>query len=118
MADAQPSCLFCRIVAGSVPAQVVARSTHGLAFRDIAPQAPVHVLVVPVRHIDHAGALTTGDSEVLGDLFQLVQRVAVAEQIAERGYRVVANVGEDALNSVGHLHFHVIGGRRLGWPPG
>lgn len=118
MAEASTTCLFCRIVAGELPAQVVARSVHGLAFRDIAPQAPVHVLVVPTRHIDHAGAVTAADGEVLADLFVLAQQVAALEGIADRGYRLVANVGEDALNSVGHLHLHVLGGRRLGWPPG
>jgi histidine triad (HIT) family protein len=114
----QSDCLFCRIVAGSVPATVVARSRHGLAFRDINPQAPVHDLVIPLTHIDHAGAVTAEHGEVLADLFVLAQQVADVEGIAQRGYRLVANVGEDALNSVGHLHLHVIGGRRLTWPPG
>ena len=111
-------CLFCRIVAGTTPADVVARSDHGLAFRDINPQAPVHVLVVPVRHIDHAGAIGADDGAVLADLFLLARTVAEAEGVADSGFRLVANVGEDALNSVPHLHLHVIGGRRLGWPPG
>jgi len=115
---ADPDCLFCGIVAGAVPADEVARSAHGLAFRDLSPQAPVHVLVVPVRHIDHAAAVTVDDGPVLADLLVLARRAAEAEGIADSGYRLVANVGEDACNSVGHLHFHVIGGRRLGWPPG
>jgi histidine triad (HIT) family protein len=111
-------CLFCAIVAGTTPADVVARSDHGVAFRDVNPQAPVHVLVVPIRHIDHAAAVTAADGAVLADLFVLARRVAEAEGVADSGFRLVANVGEDAANSVPHLHLHVIGGRRLGWPPG
>lgn len=111
-------CLFCGIVQGSVPADVVARSQHGIAFRDVAPQAPVHVLVVPVRHIDHAALVTAEDGAMLADLFVLARTVAEANGVLSSGYRLVANVGDDALNSVGHLHLHVIGGRRLGWPPG
>ncbi len=110
--------MFCGIVQGSTPAEIVGRSEHGVAFRDIAPQAPVHLLVVPVRHIDHAAAVTAADAAVLADLFVLARTVAEAEGVAASGYRLVANVGEDALNSVGHLHFHVLGGRRLSWPPG
>ncbi len=117
MSDA-PDCLFCGIVAGTVPADVVARSRHGVAFRDISPQAPVHTLVVPARHIDNAASVTAEDAEVLADLFVLAREVARHEGIADSGFRLVANVGEDALNSVGHLHLHVLGGRRLGWPPG
>jgi histidine triad (HIT) family protein len=104
-------CLFCRIVAGEIPADVVYRTDHSMAFR-------VHVLVVPRRHIDNAAVLEPGDAEVLSDLFSAAARVAEAEGIDERGYRLVFNVGEDASNSVPHLHLHVLGGRRLAWPPG
>lgn len=89
-----------------------------MAFRDIAPQAPVHVLVVPRRHVTSLAEVEPADAGLLGELVQTVQAVAEATGIAERGYRVVANVGEDALNSVDHLHLHVLGGRRLRWPPG
>ncbi len=91
-----------------------------MAFRDIAPQAPVHVLVVPRRHIVHAGALGDEDAEDLSALFAAAQAVAAAEGIAgdDRGYRLVMNVGADAQNSVPHLHLHVIGGRSMTWPPG
>lgn len=115
---ADDPCLFCGIVAGTVPAEVVARSDHGVAFRDINPQAPVHVLVVPVRHIDNAASVGSDDADTLAGLFVLAQQVAATEGIDERGFRLVANVGEDALNSVGHLHLHLLGGRQLGWPPG
>ncbi|HEY5026090.1 MAG TPA: histidine triad nucleotide-binding protein [Acidimicrobiales bacterium] len=111
-------CLFCRIVAGEIPADIVHRSDHAVAFRDLNPQAPVHVLVVPRRHIDHAGVLEPGDADALSGVFQAALEVAESEGIAERGYRLVFNVGEDASNSVPHLHLHVLGGRRLAWPPG
>jgi histidine triad (HIT) family protein len=111
-------CLFCRIVAGEIPADVVHRTDHTVAFRDVNPQAPVHVLVVPRRHIDNAAVLEPGDADVLVDMFAAARDVAAAEGIAERGYRLVFNVGEDASNSVPHLHLHVLGGRRLAWPPG
>jgi histidine triad (HIT) family protein len=111
-------CLFCRIVAGEIPADVVYSTEHSLAFRDLNPQAPVHVLVVPRRHIDNAAVLQPGDADVLSDMFAAAAQLAEAEGIAERGYRLLFNVGEDASNSVPHLHLHVLGGRRLAWPPG
>lgn len=113
-------CLFCGIVAGSIPAEVVYEDGQVLAFRDIAPQAPTHVLVVPRRHIEHAGAVVEGDGAILESMVLAAQRVAAAEGIAEaeRGFRLVFNVGADALNSVPHLHLHVLGGRPLSWPPG
>ncbi|MGD0381222.1 MAG: histidine triad nucleotide-binding protein [Acidimicrobiales bacterium] len=111
-------CLFCGIVAGEVPAEIVHRSELAVAFRDLNPQAAVHVLVVPRRHIDDAGTLEPGDAEALAGVFAVAREVAEAEGIAERGYRLVFNVGEDASNSVPHLHLHVLGGRRLAWPPG
>ena len=111
-------CVFCGIVAGDVPAQVVHESADALAFRDLNPQAPVHVLVVPRRHIDDAGVLGPEDAAVLSDMFALARQVAEIEGIAQRGYRLLFNVGEDAANSVPHLHLHVVGGRRLSWPPG
>jgi len=110
------SCLFCRIVAGDIPATLIAESPHAVAFRDIAPKAPVHVLVIPRRHVASLAAAT--DSAELGEVLALAARVAAAEGVADSGYRVVTNVGEDGGQSVGHLHFHVLGGRALGWPPG
>jgi histidine triad (HIT) family protein len=111
-------CLFCRIVAGEVPADEVASTPQVLAFRDIAPAMPVHVLVVPRRHIESAATLGPDDAEVLSDMFQAASRVAEAEGLAERGWRLVFNVGEDANNTVPHLHLHVLGGRSMDWPPG
>ena len=111
-------CLFCRIVAGEIPGDVVLRTDRSLAFRDVNPQAPTHVLVVPLEHIDNAAELRDSHGDLLTDLFLTANAVAEQDGITESGYRLVFNVGEDALNSVPHLHLHVIGGRKMGWPPG
>jgi len=113
-------CLFCKILAGEIPAEVVDHDEHTLAFRDISPQAPTHVLVIPRRHITNAAEVSADDAEVLAAMILTAQRVAALEGIAssDRGFRLVMNVGEDALNSVPHLHLHVLGGRSMSWPPG
>ena len=109
-------CLFCSIVAGDVPADIVWTDDRTVAFRDINPQAPVHVLVVPKRHITNAGTVVEADAADVVALLTAARAVAEAEGIAgeDRGYRLVFNVGPDALNSVPHLHLHVLGGRLLG----
>jgi histidine triad (HIT) family protein len=109
-------CVFCRIVAGDLPADIVKRSDDAVAFRDLSPQAPVHVLVVPVRHIDNAATVVHDDGPVIADMLVMARTVAEDEGIAERGYRLVFNVGEDAANSIPHLHLHVLGGRRMTGP--
>lgn len=113
-------CLFCRIVAGEIPADIVAEDEHTVAFRDIAPQAPTHVLVIPRRHITNAAEVRAEDAEVVGALLLAAQQVAHIEGIGDvdRGFRLVMNVGPDAFNSVPHLHLHVLGGRSMSWPPG
>lgn len=111
-------CLFCRIVAGEIPADVVARTPATVAFRDIAPQAPTHVLVVPTDHVDDATALGVDHGDLLAELFTTARSVAESEGVAVSGYRLVFNVGDDASNTVAHLHLHVLGGRSLDWPPG
>ena len=113
-----PDCLFCSIAAGDVPSDTVLETDDVVAFRDVNPQAPVHVLVVPRRHVGDLHLLDAGDDALLGELVRVAQRVAEQEGIATGGYRVVANVGPDAGMSVPHLHLHVLGGRRMGWPPG
>jgi histidine triad (HIT) family protein len=112
-----PDCLFCGIVAGSVPSTAVLETERCYAFRDINPAAPVHVLVVSRAHIDSLASIGPDDGSILTDLVAAVNQVAAKEGIAESGYRVVTNVGEDAGQLVRHLHFHVIGGRSLRWPP-
>lgn len=115
---AVPDCLFCGIVADEVPAEVVVRGTHTVAFRDVNPQAPTHVLVVPKEHIDDAAALSSDHGDMLAELFTTARAVAEADGVDAKGFRLVFNVGEDARNTVGHLHLHVLGGRAFGWPPG
>lgn len=109
-------CLFCRIVRGEIPAAKVAETDECLAFRDIAPKAPVHVLVIPKRHFSSLEAVT--EFGVLGEMALMAQQVARAEGVADGGYRCVINTGADGGQTVGHLHMHVLGGRGLGWPPG
>jgi histidine triad (HIT) family protein len=110
------SCLFCRIVAGEIPATVVAESAHSLAFRDIDQGAPTHVLVVPRRHVPDLAGLAAASAAELADAVALAAQVADDEGLP--GYRVVANTGEAAGQSVFHAHLHVLGGRSLTWPPG
>ena len=111
-------CLFCKILAGDVPSKEVLSTDTTYAFRDIEPGAPTHVLVIPRQHIDNAHEIRPEHAETVAALITTAQEVARQEGIDASGYRLVFNVGEDALNSVPHLHLHVIGGRRLSWPPG
>ncbi len=115
--ESDPACLFCGIVAGRVPAMVVQSDDQTVAFRDVHPQAPTHVLVIPRRHVPSASAVeaTTG---VWIALMAAAARVAVTEGLGEDGYRLVINTGPAAGQSVAHLHVHVLGGRALSWPPG
>ncbi|MGA2932686.1 MAG: HIT domain-containing protein [Acidimicrobiales bacterium] len=108
-------CLFCRIVAGDVPSETVHETETTVAFKDINPAAPLHVLVVPRRHIDDAAAVTAEDGPVLADMLVAAHAVAEAAGVAEpdRGYRLIFNIGPDAMNSVSHLHLHVLGGEPL-----
>lgn len=111
-------CLFCRIVAGEIPADIVHRDDTVVAFRDVNPRAPTHILVIPSRHVVSAAALTDADAPLVGRLFAVVAELARAEGISETGFRVVTNTGPDAGQSVAHLHLHLLGGRSMTWPPG
>jgi histidine triad (HIT) family protein len=112
-------CLFCRIVAGEIPAKIVRRSADAVAFSDINPQAPIHVLVIPTAHIAAVRAAGGPDGErVLGRTLTFAAEVARELGLDTGGYRIVTNTGPDAGQSVDHLHFHVLGGRTLRWPPG
>lgn len=111
-------CLFCRILAGEVPSDEVLSTDRTYAFRDISPGAPTHVLVIPREHIENAHEVTAEHGDTLVAMLTTAQEVARKEGVDQSGYRLVFNVGDDALNSVPHLHLHVIGGRRMGWPPG
>jgi len=113
-----PACLFCAIAAGRVPADVVHRDDLVTAFRDIRPQAPVHILIVPNEHVGSIAEVGEERAELLGRMFAVANALAVREGIAVGGYRLVVNCGPNAGQSVGHLHLHLLGGRRFGWPPG
>jgi histidine triad (HIT) family protein len=110
-------CLFCRIVAGEIPATKLHADDTVIAIRDIGPQAPTHVLVIPTRHVASAADLTEADGPMLGRLFAVAAEIAKAEGL-DGGWRLVTNVGPDAGQSVDHLHVHLLGGRRMSWPPG
>ena len=111
-------CLFCAIAGGKIPASIVYEDELIVAFRDIAPVAPTHVLVVPRSHLADATVLGSDHGQLLAAVFAAATKIADDEGIVDSGYRLVFNVGEDAGNSVPHLHLHVIGGRGLAWPPG
>jgi histidine triad (HIT) family protein len=111
-------CLFCKIVDKKIPAKIVHEDEHAVAFDDINPQAPVHTLVIPKRHVAAVQDLGPNDQALLGQLLRTCVIVAQQKGVAESGYRIVANTGPDGGQTVFHLHFHVMGGRHMGWPPG
>jgi histidine triad (HIT) family protein len=112
-------CLFCKIADGRIPGTIVYQDKNVMAFEDIHPTAPHHILFIPKRHIGSLAELSAADGELLGQLFDAMAQVARQLGLTDptRGYRVVSNVGPDAGQSVQHLHFHLVGGRQLGWPP-
>ena len=111
-------CLFCRVASGEQQADVVHSSDHVVAFRDINPQAPVHILIIPKEHIESSRAVKDRHGEILAEIFSAAAHLAKANDIDRTGWRLVTNVGADAGQSVHHLHFHLLGGRQMGWPPG
>jgi histidine triad (HIT) family protein len=111
-----PSCIFCRIARGEIPAKMVANGKDIVAFRDLNPQAPVHILVIPKKHV--ASLDDASDSDLLGRMLALAAAIARQEGIAKSGYRTVINTGKDGGQSVDHLHIHLLGGRHMTWPPG
>lgn len=113
-----PDCLFCKIAAGELPADQVLETHRTVAFRDINPQAPVHVLVIPKDHYESAAALAGAPGGLLAEVVSQAHHVAVAEGISEGGYRLVFNTGTQAGQTVPHVHAHVLGGRAMTWPPG
>jgi histidine triad (HIT) family protein len=117
MSTTASDCMFCKIVDGEIPADIVHRTDHLVAFRDINPQAPTHILLIPTEHIESAAVVTDEHGKLLAELIQAATHLANAEGL-RGGWRLVTNVGPDAGQSVLHLHFHLLGGRRMGWPPG
>ncbi|MDX1403614.1 MAG: histidine triad nucleotide-binding protein [Woeseiaceae bacterium] len=116
MSDA--NCIFCKIAAGEIESDIVYETDELVAFRDLNPQAPTHVLIIPRRHISTINELVDSDGETIGRLFMAAKHIAGEEGTADPGYRVVMNCNEAGGQSVYHVHLHLLGGRRLGWPPG
>ncbi len=106
-------CIFCKIANKEIPTQFVFENENMVAFKDLAPQAPVHILAVPKVHIASMNEITEENSHILADIFEAINEIAESEGIKDSGYRVISNCGEDGCQSVGHLHFHILGGRKL-----
>ena len=115
---AEQDCIFCQVVAGEIPADIIYTDDRAVAFRDINPQAPVHALVIPREHLDSLDDAAASDETTLGHLLRVAARVANEQGLSESGYRTIINTGAGAGQSVFHLHLHVVGGRPLSWPPG
>jgi histidine triad (HIT) family protein len=111
-------CIFCKIGSHELQAMVVYEDQELLAFRDIDPQAPVHILIIPKQHYPSPNSFTESDTALLGRLILAGQKIAAQERLADRGYRIVLNCGSDGGQSVEHVHLHVLGGRHMTWPPG
>lgn len=112
------SCLFCNIAQGQIPAAVVLDNEDVMAFRDLNPQAPTHILVIPKRHISTINDVGEMDAQLLGQMVLAAKEVAISEGFDEAGYRLVFNVNSDGGQTVHHIHLHILGGRRMTWPPG
>ncbi len=115
---ANEDCLFCRIAGMEIPADIVFEDDQVIAFRDVNPKAPVHILLIPRDHITSAASLTDANGPMLGRMFAVAAQLARDEGIAKSGFRLTTNSGPGAGQSVPHLHFHLMGGRQMGWPPG
>ena len=111
-------CLFCRISAKKIPANIIYEDSEAVAFIDINPQAPVHILIVPKKHISTSLDITDEDNVLIGHLFRLAAKIAKEKGISERGFRLVMNTNADAGQTVFHIHLHLLGGRQMHWPPG
>ena len=111
-------CLFCRIALGEIPAELVHSDPEVVAFRDIHPQAPTHILIIPRKHVASVSELEDDDAGLMGKLFLTARDLAREEGISGTGYRMVVNAGPGAGQTVFHIHMHLLGGRRMGWPPG
>jgi histidine triad (HIT) family protein len=111
-------CIFCKIANREIGSEIVDERETAIAFRDVNPKAPVHILVIPKKHIPQIKDLGPDTCEIMGDIFSLINDIAISEGISQTGYRVICNIGEEAGQEVDHLHFHLMGGRFMMWPPG
>jgi len=112
------NCIFCKIASGEIPATIVHQDEHVVAFRDLNPQAPTHVLVIPRRHVATLNDLADADGELVGRMYLAAKRIAEMDGVADAGYRTVVNCNAAAGQSVFHIHLHLLGGRAMDWPPG
>jgi histidine triad (HIT) family protein len=111
-------CIFCKIIKKQIPCEIVYEDDEVIGFKDISPQAPVHIVIIPKEHFDDLNCLKEHQSEIIGHIFIAAKKIAKTLEIAESGYRVVTNCGKQGGQTVGHIHFHLLGGRMLQWPPG
>lgn len=111
-------CIFCKIINGDIPSNKIYEDDKVYAFNDINPEAPIHFLVIPKEHIENANSVNENNADVIAHIFKVINKLVVDLGVAEKGYRIVNNCGEDGGQTVKHLHFHVLGGRNLQWPPG
>lgn len=111
-------CLFCKIIKGEIPSSKVYEDDRIYCFRDITPQAPTHILIIPKKHIESLNAINEEDKELIGYIFAKAKEIAISSGLESNGYRIVMNCGKDGGQTVPHLHFHLLGGREFGWPPG
>lgn len=112
------NCIFCKIVEKNIPSRIVYEDPHVLAFEDLNPKAPVHILIVPKKHIERVSDIDNSDSDITGHIIRAANKIAHDKGISESGYRIVINCNKDAGQEVFHLHFHLLGGRKFAWPPG
>jgi histidine triad (HIT) family protein len=118
MSKSHQNCLFCKILAGDIPADIIYESDSAVAFRDINPKAPTHVLIIPRKHIATINDIGEDDHAIVGSLYSAARDIAAAEGLSDEGYRAVMNCNEAAGQTVFHIHLHLLGGRTLSWPPG
>ena len=111
-------CIFCKIVSGGIPAEKVFENDHVIGFQDLNPQAPTHVLIIPKKHVSTINDLQDEDKALVGEMFMAARQIAADQGLAEKGYRTVMNCNEEAGQTVFHIHLHLLGGRRMQWPPG
>lgn len=112
------NCIFCSIIEGKIPCEKVYEDEHVISFKDINPEAPVHVLIVPKKHIESLNDITEENKELIGHVYYAAKKIAAELNLSETGYRIAANCGRDGGQTVPHIHFHLLGGRSLHWPPG
>lgn len=112
------NCIFCKIINGDIPSNKIYEDDKVYAFNDINPEAPIHFLVIPKEHIESANAINENNADIVAHIFKVINKLVIELGVAEKGYRIVNNCGEDGGQTVKHLHFHVLAGRSLQWPPG